>query len=272
MCHFREYFSGPVAGNPADSPNAPRGCGHIYLAVRLKPCPEWRKHRAKCKGCEITFEEDLSELEGQLSRGKYTVNEISTGPKCWTPWCWNAHPMTWDAEARSYAWGLDPGFNWEEVRSQGRYQGPPPPGETNASATVWSGIESRWMQRLCYMVFQLGKMNVLQREVQPPGLTVPGYQQLYPAPQNQLELTWQMSGHLVPTKPEKLPLDSMRTLYDGWVRQIAYERCQVLRQCPYICQEPNFSPGHADTACPGARALDPSCACNNHGRLPESAA
>ena len=266
MCHFKEYFSGPVIRNPTDNSNGYQGCGHIYLMVREKSCLDWTIYRGNCRSCKITFEEDLTNLSEPLSRGQYSNAEVQTGPKCWVPGCWNAHPMTLDPEARIHGWGSGLGYTWMDVRMQGRYQGPLPPGEANDSVAIWSGIESRWMQRLLYMGYQLGKKVILEHI--PAGFTILEHEPNCSPSENRVALTWQTDTFDTFAAQESL-LWAMRALYQSWVTQIAAERAQALLQCPYICQAANVLPRHAKPYCAGAFGLHPACPCNNHGRVLE---
>jgi len=265
MCRFKEYFSGPVIENPTDTSNTKQGCGHIYLMIREKPCSDWSAYKSDCRSCKITFKEVLTNLSEPLSRGQYTRAEEKAGPKCWVPGCWNAHPMTFDPEARMHGWGIGPGFSWMEVRGQGRYQGSLPPGEVSASPAIWSGIESRWMQRLCYMRYQLAKKTTLEQKL-PTGFMLLEYQWNCPPSENQVAFAWQTE--MLDTI-RSLPLGTVRALYQSWVLQIAAERAQALLKCPYICQVASDLPRHAEPYCPGAYGLNPYCPCNNHRRIHE---
>ncbi|KAF8419859.1 hypothetical protein EV426DRAFT_576666 [Tirmania nivea] len=269
MCHFKEYFSGPIIDNPTNNSGAIQGCGHLFLVTREKPCREWIAYKTKSESCKITFEEDLTKLAEPLSLGQYTNAEVKTGPQCWVPGCWNAQPMTFDPGARIHAWGSGSGYSWEEVRRQGRYRGPPPPGAIHASAGFWSAIESRWMQRLLYMTYQLGKKLTLEHNV-PAGVMLSKHQQFCVLGQNQLALTWQPDSKLgTVTTQGSLPLSAVRALHESWVRQIAAERAQALLPCPYICQVTSVFPRHANPYCSGACGLNPHCPCNKHGRILE---
>ncbi|RPB22944.1 hypothetical protein L211DRAFT_869115 [Terfezia boudieri ATCC MYA-4762] len=256
MCHFKEYFSGPVIEDPTYNPDAKPGCGHIFLMIREKPCRYWSASKTNRKICNITFEDDLTRIGEPLSGGQYSDAKVTMESKCWVPGCWNANPMTFDPQARWHTWGVGPGFSWMEVMSEGRYQGPPPQGAIKSSARIWSGTESRWMQRLCYMRYQLGKKLILEQDMP----ILPENQQSY-----ELALTWQseMTGAITGGRPRLSPL---RPLYESWVMQIAAERASALSSCPYICQISVF-PRHAEPYCPGAYGLDPYCPCNNHGRI-----